>query len=141
MSGTVKYANTGANPMKNASMVIKDFGGTTIASTTTNTSGVYAFGSFASGNYQMTITPSNVWGGVNSTDALGILNHFAQITPLTGMKLAAADVNVSHTINGTDVLFVMKRYTGLITSFPAGNYLYNSSSVLLTATWLPIILI
>jgi hypothetical protein len=129
MSGTVKYANTGANPMKNASMVIKDFGGATIASTTTNTSGVYAFGSVASGNYQMTITPSNVWGGVNSTDALGILNHFAQITPLAGMKLAAADVNVSHTINGTDVLFVMKRYTGLITSFPAGNYLYNSSSV------------
>lgn len=129
MTGWVKYANTGANPMKNASMVIKNFGGTTIASTTTNTSGVYTFGSFASGNYTMTITPTNAWGGVNSTDALGILNHFAQISALTGMKLAAADVNVSHTVNGTDVLFVMRRYTGLISSFPAGNYLYNSDTV------------
>jgi hypothetical protein len=129
MTGWVKYANTGANPMKNASMVIKDFGGTTIASTTTNTSGVYAFGSFTSGNYTMTITPSNAWGGVNSTDALGILNHFAQISPLTGMKLAASDVNESSTVNGTDVLFVMKRYTGLITSFPSGDYLYNSDTI------------
>ncbi len=129
LGGTVKYANTGANPMKNASMVIKNFGGTTIATTTTNTSGVYAFSSIPSGNYTMTITPSNPWGGVNSTDALGILNHFAQINSLSGMKLAAADVNYSHTVNGTDVLFVMRRYTGLITSFPAGNYLYNSSSV------------
>jgi hypothetical protein len=120
--------------MKNASMVIKDFGGATIASTTTNTSGVYTFGSFTSGNYTMTITPSNAWGGVNSTDALGILNHFAQISPLTGMKLAASDVNESSTVNGTDVLFVMKRYTGLITSFPSGDYLYNSDTIYTTGT-------
>lgn len=131
LSGNVKYANPGANPIKNAAMVIKNFSGTTIASTTTNASGVYAFSSIPSGNYQMTITPSAAWGGVNSTDALGILNHFAQITPLTGMGLAAADVNISHTINGTDALYVMKRYSALITSFPAGDYLYNNDTVII----------
>lgn len=130
LGGTVKYANTGANPMKNAAMVIKDFGGATIASTTTNTSGVYAFSSIASGNYKMTITPSNAWGGVNSTDALLILNHFAQISLLTGMNLASADVNYSHTVNGTDVLMVMRRYSGLISSFPAGDYLYNTDTII-----------
>ncbi|MHC1776588.1 MAG: right-handed parallel beta-helix repeat-containing protein [Lentimicrobium sp.] len=129
LGGTVKYANTGANPMKNAAMVIKDFGGTTIASTTTNTSGVYAFSAYTSGNYQMTITPSNAWGGGNGTDALLILNHFAQISALSGMKLAAADVNVSHTINGTDALYVMRRWAGLISSFPSGNYLYHTDTI------------
>jgi len=130
LGGTVKYANAGANPMKNAAMVIKDFGGATIATTSTNTSGVYAFSSIPSGNYLMTITPSNAWGGVNSTDALLILNHFAQIGLLTGMNLAAADVNYSHTVNGTDVLLVMRRYSGLITSFPAGDYLYNTDTII-----------
>ncbi len=129
MSGTVKYANTGANPMKNAAMVIKNFGGTTIASTTTNTSGAYSFSSFPSGNYQMTITPSNAWGGVNSTDALLVLNHFAQISVLTGIKLAAADVNWSHTVNGTDALYIMKRFAGQISSFPSGDYLYHTDTV------------
>jgi hypothetical protein len=129
LGGTVVYANVGSNPMKNATMVLKTFGGATVATTNTNTSGVYAFPSVPSGNYQMTITPSNAWGGVNSTDALLILNHFAHLTTLTGVALAASDVNVSQTVNATDVLFVMRRYTGLITSFPSGDYLYNTTNL------------
>ena len=134
MTGTVKYANTGANPMKNTAMVVKDFAGATINSTTTNTSGVYTFPSMASGNYRMTITPSNVWGGVNSTDALNIMRHFAQIAPLTGMKLAAADVNASHSVNGTDALLVMKRFAAMISSFPAGDYLYHYDTVIMNGS-------
>jgi hypothetical protein len=129
LGGTVVYANVGSNPMKNATMVLKTFGGATVATTNTNTSGVYAFPSVPSGNYQMTITPSNAWGGVNSTDALLILNHFAHLTTLTGVALAASDVNVSQTVNATDVMFVMRRYTGLITSFPSGDYLYNTTNL------------
>ncbi|MEI6436550.1 MAG: right-handed parallel beta-helix repeat-containing protein, partial [Bacteroidota bacterium] len=91
MTGTIKYVNTAASPIKNAAMAIKTFGAASIATTTSNASGVYAFPSFVSGNYKMTIVPAAAWGGVNSTDALAILNHFAMITPLTGMKLAAAD--------------------------------------------------
>lgn len=131
VSGSVKYANAGANPMKNAAMKINKFDGTQMASTTTNTSGNYAFAAINSGFYQMSITPTNAWGGVNATDALGILRHFAQIELLTGMKLAAADVNYSHTINGTDALFVMKRYSGIITSFPVGDYLFHNETVTL----------
>jgi hypothetical protein len=130
MSGTIKYANTGANPIKNATMVIKNFSDTVIATTTSNTSGVYAFSAFPSGNYKMSITPAAPWGGVNSTDALAILNHFAQLTTLTGINQAAADVNNSHTINGTDALFVMKRYSGMISSFPSGDYLHHSDTLI-----------
>jgi len=125
----LKYANTGANPIKNAVMAIKDFAGNPIATTTSNSLGVYAFSPFTSGNYQMTITPAAAWGGVNSTDALLILNHFAMIAPLSGMGLAAADVNASHTINGTDALFVMKRYSGMISSFPSSDYLYHTDTL------------
>jgi parallel beta-helix repeat protein len=131
LSGTLKYANPGATPMKNAVMTVSDFPGTVIATTNSSISGVYAFPSFASGNYKMTITPAEPWGGVNATDALAILNHFVMIAPLTGMHYAAADVNYSHTINGTDALFVMKRYSGMITSFPAGDYLYDSDTLIL----------
>lgn len=126
LSGDVWYANTTMTQLDGASMQIFDFGGSPIANTVTNGLGHYAFPSISSGNYTMEITPSNAWSGVNSTDALLILNHFAHLTTLTGVALAASDVNVSQTVNATDVLFVMRRYTGLITSFPSGNWLYNS---------------
>ena len=134
MSGTVKYANTIASPMKNAAMVVKDFSNATINTTSTNTSGVYTFPSMASGDYKMTITPANPWNGGNATDALNILKHFAQITPLTGMKLAAADVNASHSVNGTDALLVMERWATMISSFPAGDYLYHYDTVIMNGS-------
>ena len=129
LGGTLKYANASANPIKNAVMTIKDSGGSTVATTTSNSSGVYAFSAFPSGSYTMSIVPAAVWGGVNSTDALLILNHFAMVAPLSGLGLAAADVNASHTINGTDAFFVMKRYSGMISSFASGDYLYHTDTL------------
>lgn len=129
LSGNVWYNNAASTDMENALMEIFDFGGSPISSTNTNTSGYYSFGSFSSGNYTMDITPDDVWGGVNSTDALLILNHFAHIDTLEGMELAASDVNYSQTVNGTDALFVMKRYTGMISSFPSGDWFYNTANL------------
>ena len=110
-------------------MTIKDSGGSTVATTTSNSSGVYAFSAFPSGSYTMSIVPAAAWGGVNSTDALLVLNHFAMVAPLSGLGLAAADVNASHTINGTDAFFVMKRYSGMISSFASGDYLYHTDTL------------
>ncbi|MCB2219784.1 MAG: T9SS type A sorting domain-containing protein [Bacteroidetes bacterium] len=129
LSGDVWYANSAMTQLDGATMEIFDFVGTPIANTITNGIGHYAFSSMSSGNYTMDITPSNSWSGVNSTDALMILNHFAHLDTLVGMELAASDVNVSQTVNGTDALFVMKRYSGMITSFPSGDWLYNTASL------------
>lgn len=134
VSGTLKYANATANPIKTAAMAIKTFAGANVTTTTSNTSGVFAFPTVASGSYRMTITPPSPTAPCNSTDALNILNHFAQISLLTGMKLAAADVNYSHSINGTDAMLVMKRYSGLITTFPAGDYLYHTDTLIVNNT-------
>lgn len=129
LSGDVWYANSALTKLDGATLEIFDFGGTPVASAVANGVGHYAFSSIPSGNYNMVITPTNLWAGVNSTDALLILNHFAHLDTLTGMSLAAADVNLSQTVNGTDALFVMKRYTFMISSFPSGDWLYNTANL------------
>ncbi|HPS62208.1 MAG TPA: right-handed parallel beta-helix repeat-containing protein [Bacteroidales bacterium] len=134
LGGTVKYADGAASVMKNVPMAIKTFANATIASTTSNTSGVYAFAPVASGSYKLSITPAAPVVPCNSTDALAILNHFAMIAPLNGMNLAAADVNVSHTVNGTDAMFVMKRFANLITTFPAGDYLWDIDTLIVNGS-------
>jgi len=90
LSGYVWYHNSASTAMANALMEIFNFEGTPIANTTTNASGHYSFAPFTAGNYTLDISPSDSWGGVNSTDALLILKHFAHLDTLTGMKLAAA---------------------------------------------------
>jgi len=129
MSGTIKYFNTAETPISNASMVVHTFGSDPIASTITNSSGAYSFSDFISGNYKLSISPNTAWGGVNATDALLILNHFAQIDTLSGMRLAAADVNASSSVNATDAMFVLKRFAGMINSFPSGNFLFNTENI------------
>jgi len=131
LSGNVLYANAGASPMNNASLALKNIGDTLIAFATTNNAGSYAFVPLTCGGYKMVITPSDPWGGVNSTDALVILNHFTQTSLLTGINLKAADVNSSKTVNATDALFVMKRYTGMITSFPSGDYFTKCDTLII----------
>jgi parallel beta-helix repeat protein len=124
VSGWVKYDNVALSPVKNANMYIKDFSNVTKASTTTNTSGVYTFAKIATGAYYMDIVPNFAWSGVTATDALIVLNHFAHIDTLSGLKMTASDVNASNTINGTDALYILKRVAGQITSFPSGNWCY-----------------
>jgi len=124
VAGWVKYDNLALSPVKNAAMTIKDFSNVTKASTTTNTSGVYTFAKIASGAYYLDIVPTFAWSGVTATDALIVLNHFAHLDTLSGLKMTASDVNASNTINGTDALYILRRVAGQITSFPSGNWCY-----------------
>lgn len=130
LSGDVWYHNTVMTPMNSAAMQVSDMFGAPIANTVTNGAGHYAFAPFASGTFTMEITPSDPFGGVNATDALIVLNHFAKIDTLYEVELSAADVNASATVNGTDALFILQRWAGAITSFPSGDWLYNSAFLL-----------
>ncbi len=127
--GYVRYDNAAQHFMKNVNLTLKNFNDSVISTASTGSTGTYDFLPVASGCYKMNLQPSDPWGGVNSTDALMVLNHFSQTNPLTGLKLKAADVNASKSVNATDALFIMRRYSGVISSFPAGDYYTKADSI------------
>ncbi|MCD4735943.1 MAG: T9SS type A sorting domain-containing protein, partial [Bacteroidales bacterium] len=129
LSGDVWYHNGPLTAMNSAVLTVSDLGGSPVATSTTNISGHYAFTPFASGVYTLGIAPSDAVGGVNATDALIVLNHFAKIDTLLDIELSAADVNASASVNGTDALFILKRWANMIPTFPAGDWVYNSASL------------
>jgi hypothetical protein len=107
--------------------------GTTGGSTTTDGSGNYTLSGFAGGNY--TVTPTKAArapgsSGINTTDVIAIQRHFLVLgTPLTGCRLAAADVNASGTITTTDVIATQRFFLALTTGTAnVGKYQFNPVS-------------
>jgi hypothetical protein len=86
------------------------------------------------GEYYLVGRTTKPWGGVNGSDALAITRHFTGATPLTGLRLKAADVNGSNTINSLDALTANRRFSGGISSFNVGNWVYETQSVVWNGT-------
>jgi hypothetical protein len=62
-------------------------------------------------------------------DAQMILRHFVHMTTLSGIRLQAADVDLSNSINSIDALLVAKRFTGIVTQFPAGDWVFEPATI------------
>ena len=129
ISGGVNYANSVSSSMNNTKMKLIE-SGILVDSTATNSSGEYSFAPVPTLGYNLNSIPVQTWGGVNATDALLILNHTVHISTLTGIKLAAADMNLSSTVNATDALYAMNRFTGNISSFPSGDLFMEIDTVI-----------
>ena len=90
------------------------------------------------GTYIIKVSTNKPWGGVNSVDALAVQRQVTGIVPLTGLRLAAADVNGSNTITSLDSLLMNRRFSGSVNSFNVGNWVFASSSGAdLTVDWSP----
>jgi hypothetical protein len=96
--------------MQNATLTMT---GSNTGSTLSDIAGNYTLsGVTNSGTTTVTPTkPQRAQGssGINTTDAVAIQRHFLVIgTPLSGCRLAAADVNGSGTVNTTDAIAVQR---------------------------------
>ncbi len=135
ISGKVVYNNSSQTPMpavkvylETSSNVIKD-------SVLTDALGNFDFSKVDASTVFVYAKPTTIFGGVNSTDALGIRRHIVNFAPLSGVNLNAADVNKSSTVSSADALLVLRRTIGLISSFTSGDWtseklqLYVSSNL------------
>ena len=127
ISGSVTYNNTAQTPMTNTEVQLLDNTGRVQWRTTTNSTGYYqmnfdltAIG--GPGSYSLKAVPTKPWGGVTATDALAIARSFTGAAPLSGLRLAAADVNNTSTVNSLDALTTTRRIVGNISSFTAGDW-------------------
>jgi len=129
LSGFLKYSNAASSGMANSTVNLMNANGTVLNTVNTGSNGSFSFSGLSDGEYMLGATTTKPWGGVNANDALLALKHFVNITPLSGMKLKAADVDNSNFVNAVDALSISKRYVSLVTSFPAGDWYIPSVTV------------
>ena len=139
IAGSITYcSNPSLNPVPGVTMTLS---GGASATTATDGSGNYSFGSLASGgNY--TITPTKTplasgSAGINTVDVLGVQRHFLGITIIPpGCRLVAADVNGDSNVTTIDVVAVQRFFLGFTTgianvgkySFAPTNRVYTGIS-------------
>lgn len=126
IQGTISYKNA-ANTAINNTMLYLEKNGTFSDSLITDANGYYIFNNTINGDYHTIPYCTKNWGGTNSTDALAIMKHFVGLIYLTGLNEEAGDVNASGYINAADALMAQQRYLGMITSFPAGDWLFEDN--------------
>lgn len=129
LSGYYTYSNVSNTPVDSIQVILT--GNMTADTVLTNSTGYYEFLNKLDGTYQMTALIGKPWSGVNSTDALKVQRHMAELEIITDLlKLSAADVNNSGSANATDALRIKRRTLGLDTSFTKPDWLYGISGTI-----------
>ncbi len=125
VSGTLRYLNQAQTPLPGQKICLMSAGNIAVDSTLTDQNGAYRFCGMQPGTYTLRVQTDNASGGINSIDALLILQHFTGLQYLSGLRLLAADVNTSNYVNASDALLVQRHFVELITTFPAGDWIFD----------------
>ncbi|MCX6269993.1 MAG: dockerin type I domain-containing protein [Bacteroidetes bacterium] len=132
INGIITYRNTASTPLYGVQVHLQTMSGEVLQITSTDYLGRYSFCQSSEGTFQVVVTSTRPTGGINSTDALIALRAYMGLGPLTGLTWKAADVNASGYINSTDALLILQRYVGSISTFPAGNWVFETGTVTLS---------
>jgi len=123
-SGKILYNNTSNSPLQNVTLKLTS--SNTTVEATTNSAGEFIFNNLLPGTYQIVLSTTNTWGGVNSTDALRTVRVFTNLDTFINIQKKAADVNNDGSINSTDALLIVRRFANLITSFAISDWVYDA---------------
>ena len=134
ISGKLTYPNASNSPLSNVVLTLKNNSGSVVATTTTNAIGEYAFENLPDGVYTIESATTRPWSAVTASDVLLYSKHIANITLLTGIHLAAGDVNGNGTVTASDLLMIKKRIANITNSFPVGDWLFNATPITLVGS-------
>jgi hypothetical protein len=128
MWGRVAYASNPTVPLGQVTLILIQ-NGTVIGTTTTSNSGDFDLGMRGSGSYALEFVSDAPWRGVNGTDALVVMRHFAGTAMLSGLRLQAGNVNNQMPVNSQDALRVIQRTVDRSLTFPSGNWAFGATGI------------
>jgi hypothetical protein len=129
--GQLRYDNVTSTPLKDTEVTLYQ-DATAIATTISGPIGNYIFPNIWQPDaYNIKVSCTKPHGSINSVDAMLVMQHFAGAANLSPLQKKAADVNLTGNINSVDALNIMRCFVGLITTFPAGDWVFEDGSIVL----------
>jgi len=128
LMGEMRYANLLQTPFTHTQLQLVRLG-SVVRSVSTQSGSSWSMNGVDRGPYALGLSTSKLWGGVNATDAVFIINHFSNMLQLAGIHQRAADVDANGVINATDALQTMQRFVRLRSSLAAGDFVMSEDSL------------
>ena len=128
MKGRAGYATNPNVPLGQVQVLLKQ-NGTVVGTTITTNSGDFDLGTRGSGSYALEFVSTATWRGVNATDALVTMRHFAGAITLTGIRLQAGNVNNRGLVNAQEAMRIAQRTTNRNLPFLSGDWAFAPTQV------------
>lgn len=126
----IHYLNAVQSPLSSVLVQLRNSQGQQVAVGTTDAQGTANLGMVMDGNYSLVISDNRAWSGVNGTDALLVNRAYTGLSPLSGLKALAGDVNRNSLLTNSDALLIMRRVSGGLASFgTSADWRYSLSQV------------
>jgi len=132
--GYLRYENAIRTPLVGVPIQLYALPGFVVARDTTNAQGQFRFQDIPTGHYFIDASINYSWGGVNSTDALRVMQIFAMVITVDSFFMRCADVNANTIVNATDAISLSRRVAQISSSYAAGNFLTSRPGLSIPGT-------
>ncbi|MHC1706319.1 MAG: PKD-like domain-containing protein [Bacteroidales bacterium] len=132
ITGSLLYDNPVNSPLSCSKIYLKNISGITVDSAATDQQGNYRFCDIPNGSYKLVVDTTKPWDGVNVTDGLMIIRHFACLDTLQNLRLRAADTDSTSYINSLDAQMVARRFVGLIDKYNITDWIFEEPEINIT---------
>jgi hypothetical protein len=122
VSGFVVYDKS-LEPIPDCTLTLK---GMEEKTTSNNEDGSFDFEPVLPGQYAIEVTTTHQPHPCNAGDALAVAKHFANMQPISGLALLAADVNGDRAVNSVDAMLIQKKFIEPDYLFPAGDWVIET---------------
>ena len=131
ITGQVTYHNTTSTNLIYIPVHLKDTIGNTVFTQQSDAYGDFSFNGIPNNTYTLDGSLDKPWGGVNATDALLVRKQTIGLINLTGLPAMACDVSGNGSTNATDALMILQRFVHIITTFDAGDWVFDGGTITL----------
>ena len=134
VTGKYIYHNDSQSPLSDLTVTLVNQTNQVVATTTTNSDGIYAFTDVPAGEYSIHASTDKPSNGYTMKDCFSLLQHLSGYLPFDNIQLLAADVDHNNVVDKNDLNLMMAAWAKPSIKFPAGDWAFETPHFTVTGT-------
>jgi hypothetical protein len=129
ISGILIYGNSISTPLNNVTINLINSSNIVVDNSLSDATGKFSFSGLSDGIYFLKPNITKPWAVPTAMDITAYKKHIGNLSLLTPLQARSGDVNGSNSLTTIDLTIIKQRINSQISSFPVGDWLYDSPSI------------